>query len=87
MTQKRIGSLSGIAHFVNMPAFYQLKCYRSIIVHSKENVTEGTMAETDQMNINERGKDIQKMHILCWRAETKGERSYMLNEKQLVNGL
>jgi hypothetical protein len=45
------------------------------------------MAETDQMNINERGKDIQKMHILCWRAETKGERSYMLNEKQLVNGL
>lgn len=40
-------------------AFPQLKCYRRVIVASKEDVTEGTMSIEEQMNVDERRKYLE----------------------------
>ena len=68
-------------------AFYHLKCYRSIIVHSNDNVTEETMSETEQMSVNERRKYLHKMRIRYWQVKTKKERNALLDEMQAVTSL
>ena len=50
-------------------AFFQIKCYRRIIVHSNENVTEGTMSEEECMTIDERRKYLHKMRIRSYSQD------------------
>src|SRR3989304_5854959 len=67
--------------------FYQIKCYRTIIVLSNDNVTEGTMIETTKMSIDERRKYLNKMRIRYWQAKTKKERGLLLDEMMAVTEL
>jgi hypothetical protein len=64
-----------------------LECYRSNIVLSKENVTEGTMKKYEKrMTIDEERKYLHKMRIRYWQAERKSARSKLLDEMQAVTG-
>jgi hypothetical protein len=45
------------------------------------------MAETEPMTVNERRKYLHKMRIRYWQANTKRERSRLLDEMQAVTGL
>lgn len=45
------------------------------------------MAETDRMNVGERGKYLHKMRILYWQATREKERSRLLDEMEVVTGL
>jgi hypothetical protein len=68
-------------------ALYQLKCYRRIIVHSNENVTEGTMSPEERMTIDEQRKYLHKMRIRYWQTPSRGMRSKLLDEMQAVTEL
>jgi len=68
-------------------AFIHLKCYRTGIIPSKENVTEGTMSITEEMSIDERRKYLHKMRIRYWKAKNKKEKSQLLDEMEAVIGL
>jgi hypothetical protein len=52
-----------------------------------DNVTEGTMAETERMSVNERRKYLHKMRSRYWQTTGKGDRSRLLDEMQTVTGL
>jgi hypothetical protein len=45
------------------------------------------MSETEPMNVNERRKYLHKMRIRYWQAQTKGERSRLLDEMEAVTDL
>jgi hypothetical protein len=56
-------------------------------VKSKENVTEGTMAETEPMTVDERRKCLHKVRLRCWVALPKKERSRLLDEARAIPGV
>jgi len=58
-----------------------------IIVLSKENVTEGTMSPEERMTIDEQRKYLHKMRIRYWQAQSRSERSRLLNEMETVTEL
>ncbi len=45
------------------------------------------MAETDPMTVDERHKYLHKVRLRYWAAQTKKERSRLLDEAQAVLGL
>ena len=66
--------------------FYHLKCYRSKMVLSKDNVTEGTMPTEKQMTLEERRKYLSIMRLRYQMASRKG-RNQLLTEMEQVTGL
>src|SRR4030067_757834 len=66
--------------------FVHLKCYRSGIVHSNENVTEGTMPTDERMTINERRMYLKVMRPRYQKAGRK-EKQHLLTEMEAVTGL
>jgi hypothetical protein len=56
------------------------------MVHSKENVTEGTMADSEKMSVDERYKYLRKMQKRYREANRQGKRQ-LLNEMEAVTEL
>lgn len=69
-----------------MAVFIHLKCYRRDIVHSKENVTGGTMSADVEMTLEERRKYLRLMQKRYIRA-SRAEQGEMLDEMLSVTGL
>jgi hypothetical protein len=67
---------------IRSPFFSQLS-----LPSIKENVTEGTMAETEPMTVDERRKCLHKVRLRCWVAPPKKERSRLLDEARAIPGV
>jgi hypothetical protein len=64
--------------------YFKRKCYRRIIIPSTDNVTERTMSIEEQMSIDKRRKYLHKMRIRYWQAQSRKERSKLLDEMEAV---
>jgi hypothetical protein len=78
--------LAPILRQVNLLAFTHPRCYRAGMVHSNENVTEGTMLAEERMTVDERGKHLRRMQKRYGPANRLG-RGKLLDEMQQVLGL
>ena len=66
--------------------FTHAKRYGSGIVHSNDNVTEGTMPNEEKMSINERRKYLRLIKKRYLKA-SKFERGRLLDEMEAITGL
>src|SRR3990172_1851261 len=67
-------------------AFTHLKCYRRGIVHSNDNVTEGTVPGEEKMTVDERRKYVARMRRRYQAADRKGQGA-LLDEMEKFTGM